>query len=843
MKKEQFFRLLGDLDDGILEQYRQMDAQLSQKMLRKKRAMRAIIIAACLALLIGACVPVGMMIADRLGEYPGPGVESGSETVQGPGQELPAQWIGVNGEEELDMMREMVENEDERALEQYIESLEAHGIQSRQDLIDFITLVDHTPYPKLVKGEIVSMYYACQTNHEPASLRVVEVADSGERVYYNRLLSIEDAAAYITQIEQEIAKENRLSAPLSVVDGRLTLYTERRMYVSPDYVIEWWGILDGVVIQIQYAASDISEIDTAVLFGSLEIADCILPTFPRFAMANTKFGSFVERPGYQIYATADSPGGNFGNVDSEWMYEEYFDPNAKQTVVIEHQGAEYELEYQHTKPARYTRQSYHIYESESAEAWLDAKTGAVMHFDPPFNRDEIGEALTEEELKQVAYDFFATLVKDPEAYRIEAKYFESGGASVSFVRYVGELPSCDSASISLGHDGQIYYYYLNYLGAMRNAQPVSDSVIKIVGATLENMVSGYENGTYEIDQYVLTLDGSLALDCNVSITYTDSNGHQWGDGAWMLFKLTEPYTEKESDTVTPEPEPYDPEMDLPRIRYEWDDVEFGDFLETPEYHVYQSNYLAAPEFEGYEIDIDVLSKQYQDSNAPSTATVRIADKEYVLNYTHSRTHGRENVIRPMLQAAHCYELVQDNVRYRAELDQKTGACIAFSTEQGRHSGPPIYTPEQADEVAQNLWETVVPDFENYHMPKRLDHTEVFYYHEVKDLWFVTCEEISIEVNLQNGTVQYRSNFLGAMRNVDEIPDSLVAQAIQTLTEKFPPAPDSPELFSGFNYGIVITEDGRLALDCGIYVPYTDPETQQETQDTLGMLIYLTEPMK
>jgi len=62
MKKEQFFRLLGDLDDGILEQYRQMDAQLSQKMLRKKRAMRAIIIAACLALLIGACVPVGMMV-------------------------------------------------------------------------------------------------------------------------------------------------------------------------------------------------------------------------------------------------------------------------------------------------------------------------------------------------------------------------------------------------------------------------------------------------------------------------------------------------------------------------------------------------------------------------------------------------------------------------------------------------------------------------------------------------------------------------------------------------------------------------------------------------------------
>lgn len=61
MKKERFFRLLGDLDDHILDKYREMDAQLSHKALRKKRALRVLLIAACLALLIGACVPVGML--------------------------------------------------------------------------------------------------------------------------------------------------------------------------------------------------------------------------------------------------------------------------------------------------------------------------------------------------------------------------------------------------------------------------------------------------------------------------------------------------------------------------------------------------------------------------------------------------------------------------------------------------------------------------------------------------------------------------------------------------------------------------------------------------------------
>ena len=61
MKKERFFRLLGDLDDAVLEKYRQMDVQLSRKAHQKKRTLRILAVAACLCLLIGACVPVGML--------------------------------------------------------------------------------------------------------------------------------------------------------------------------------------------------------------------------------------------------------------------------------------------------------------------------------------------------------------------------------------------------------------------------------------------------------------------------------------------------------------------------------------------------------------------------------------------------------------------------------------------------------------------------------------------------------------------------------------------------------------------------------------------------------------
>lgn len=61
MNKEQLFCLIGELDDRFLEKYRQMDLHLSQRAYRKKRTLRILAIAACLALVIGACVPVGMM--------------------------------------------------------------------------------------------------------------------------------------------------------------------------------------------------------------------------------------------------------------------------------------------------------------------------------------------------------------------------------------------------------------------------------------------------------------------------------------------------------------------------------------------------------------------------------------------------------------------------------------------------------------------------------------------------------------------------------------------------------------------------------------------------------------
>ena len=63
MTKERLFRIIGLLDDKILERYHAIDQRLARKQANKKRALRVLAIAACAALLLGACIPVGMMIA------------------------------------------------------------------------------------------------------------------------------------------------------------------------------------------------------------------------------------------------------------------------------------------------------------------------------------------------------------------------------------------------------------------------------------------------------------------------------------------------------------------------------------------------------------------------------------------------------------------------------------------------------------------------------------------------------------------------------------------------------------------------------------------------------------
>lgn len=57
MTNEQVFRIIGQLDDAVLERYHEIDARLARKQAAKKRGLRAVAAAACAAILVGVLVP------------------------------------------------------------------------------------------------------------------------------------------------------------------------------------------------------------------------------------------------------------------------------------------------------------------------------------------------------------------------------------------------------------------------------------------------------------------------------------------------------------------------------------------------------------------------------------------------------------------------------------------------------------------------------------------------------------------------------------------------------------------------------------------------------------------
>ena len=270
MKKEQFFRLLGELDDRFLEKYRQIDLRLSHKAYRKKRTLRILAVAACLALLIGVCVPVGMMIA---------------QLENGPSDPLPS--ITLQSLAELETMREMIACEDEQVLNDYLHSITGGGAYSRQDLIDFLNLVDNTPYARFIDGEITGLTY----NQTDKRFSVSTEAENGESMYVSYELGMSDVEKNMEKAAGKLGRKNLLSAPLSTEDGRLTLYTETREPSSNGDVIRWQGVLDGIAIYIVYWVADADAVDTAALIGSLEVADSITDD-----SENTGENGTTERP-------------------------------------------------------------------------------------------------------------------------------------------------------------------------------------------------------------------------------------------------------------------------------------------------------------------------------------------------------------------------------------------------------------------------------------------------------------------------------------------------------------------------------------------------------------------
>ncbi|MBR5880227.1 MAG: hypothetical protein IKZ16_00950 [Clostridia bacterium] len=532
MNKEQFFEAIGEIDDRILEKFRVMDLRLAQKRATKRRAWRRLAVAACIALCFAGLVPVGMWAMVILPliftpqEYP---------------PSMPELSIEVRSMQEFEKMREMIDCEDEQALEEYLQGLGGYAVDSRQDLIDFVALAESMPCAWIIDGEVT---YMSHTIHTPSTAGVFSAsirAENGDEVSCYMHLDTTDPGASLAAVKAQMGKENLLDSPLSTPDGRLTLHFEIRQPSGRADRITWWGELDGMVVEIRYCVSNADTVDTRQLLANLVVSELLPPAdpYPKYAWSDTKFGAFVQRPEYAVTGVSDSPGMSTGMVEQVWSDKEYQDPDAPQTITLTVQGVEYELAYEKSRTASAAWQARHVYQDDSGrvQAWIDCETGECMRFS---NYNEMFETDEKGSQRQIAQDVLAQVVSDPQAYREqEPEKFPDGTVIFSYTRYVGEYPSCDKISIMIDPYGNVINNSLGYVGAMRNAQPIPDEVISYVETSILAYYAQGQDASYEIKRVVIAPDGRMALECSASY-YTESDGQRWEHGVWLTVFLTEP---------------------------------------------------------------------------------------------------------------------------------------------------------------------------------------------------------------------------------------------------------------------------------------------------------------
>ena len=176
--------------------------------------------------------------------------------------------IDVRGLDKLEEMRGMLAKSDEE-LNPYLDTIPGGGLNSREDLVNFLELVDSTPVLKLIDGEVT---WIC---HYPEDdiLYISTKAPNGDWVRLEYFLS-RDPADILGKWESNGAfEDSTLSQPVKSQDGRITVYSQvKEPHPSgTGETVEWALTLDDTFVYAVYYAISASDIEAETVFGNPEI--------------------------------------------------------------------------------------------------------------------------------------------------------------------------------------------------------------------------------------------------------------------------------------------------------------------------------------------------------------------------------------------------------------------------------------------------------------------------------------------------------------------------------------------------------------------------------------------
>ena len=185
-------------------------------------------------------------------------------------------YIEVRSAEALAKMREMASCSDEKLLKEYLQT-SGSGAMTKEELEQFIKLIDTIPYVSLIEGELT---WACHQIGESIDtgkpyniLSISTIADNGEWVRIEYHLDSLDSKDKIANELKETDASAVLAKPVQSKDKKVTVYTEIRRVQTAGKSI-WWAVdIDGIFARIIYSTENMDAVKTESVFSNCTVTN------------------------------------------------------------------------------------------------------------------------------------------------------------------------------------------------------------------------------------------------------------------------------------------------------------------------------------------------------------------------------------------------------------------------------------------------------------------------------------------------------------------------------------------------------------------------------------------
>ena len=190
----------------------------------------------------------------------------------------PPRSIEVRSWQELLEMKEMIACEDDERVQQYLSGIDGGLVQSKDDLIAFVSLVEKNPHVDIIDGEITWISYmigtSVDTNEPYEILYISTISDNGDWVRLEYLLSVKDVEGKIAKEASEKGTVSLITEPLCSKDGKITFHMETREKhpTDPGDVINWVANVEGIFTRVVYYTANASKVVTSNRLSEVEVS-------------------------------------------------------------------------------------------------------------------------------------------------------------------------------------------------------------------------------------------------------------------------------------------------------------------------------------------------------------------------------------------------------------------------------------------------------------------------------------------------------------------------------------------------------------------------------------------